>query len=125
MAITPWLHYADHPVAPTCRSPTGSNMPVGDTVPFFVRGHRRWSRKRLPTRWSSVRGTPSAPGMEPISPKTKFRHPAPSGNSLYQDVVFSVPTSLDLNHATLQIHYYNYQKEISLSVLSAGHHQRQ
>ena len=30
MAITPWLHYADHPLAPTCRSRPGSNMPVGD-----------------------------------------------------------------------------------------------
>jgi hypothetical protein len=31
MAITPWLHYADHPLAPTCRSPPGSYMPIGDT----------------------------------------------------------------------------------------------
>lgn len=30
MAITPWLHYADHPLAPICRSRSGSNMPVGD-----------------------------------------------------------------------------------------------
>jgi DNA recombination protein RmuC len=39
MAITPWLHYADHPLAPTCRSPSGSNMPVGDTstLLFVVR----------------------------------------------------------------------------------------
>ena len=32
MAITPWLHYADHPLALTCRSPPGSNMPVGDST---------------------------------------------------------------------------------------------
>jgi len=31
MAITPWLHYADHPLAPICRSRPGLNMPVGDT----------------------------------------------------------------------------------------------
>jgi hypothetical protein len=30
MAITPWLHHADHPLAFTCRSPPGSNTPVGD-----------------------------------------------------------------------------------------------
>jgi hypothetical protein len=30
MAITPWLHYADHLLALICRSPPGSNMPVGD-----------------------------------------------------------------------------------------------
>jgi hypothetical protein len=31
MAITPWIHYADLPVAPICRSRPGSNVPVGDT----------------------------------------------------------------------------------------------
>jgi len=31
MPITPWLHYADHPLASICRSRPGSNMPVGDT----------------------------------------------------------------------------------------------
>jgi hypothetical protein len=31
MAITPWIHYADLPVAPICRSRPGSNMPVGDS----------------------------------------------------------------------------------------------
>ena len=30
MAITPWIHYADLPVAPICRSRPGSNVPVGD-----------------------------------------------------------------------------------------------
>jgi len=37
MAITPWLLYADHLLAPTCRSPPGSNTPVGDKwrVPDF------------------------------------------------------------------------------------------
>jgi hypothetical protein len=32
MAITPWLHYADLLLAPTCRSQPGSNMPAGDTL---------------------------------------------------------------------------------------------
>jgi hypothetical protein len=31
MPITPWLYYADPPLAPICRSRAGSNMPVGDT----------------------------------------------------------------------------------------------
>ncbi len=61
--------------------------------------------------------------MEPINPTTKVRHPVPSGNSLNQDVVFSIPTSLDLNRATLQIHYYNYQNEIPLSKFVAEHRQ--
>jgi hypothetical protein len=32
MPIRAWLHYADHPVAPICRSSPGSNMAVGDKV---------------------------------------------------------------------------------------------
>jgi tetratricopeptide (TPR) repeat protein len=35
MAITPWIHYADLPVAPICRSRPGSNVPVGDTRDAF------------------------------------------------------------------------------------------
>jgi len=62
---------------------------------------------------------------EPIIPKTKFHHPVPSGNSLNQDIVFSIPTTLDLNRTTLQIHYYNYQNEIPLSVVAAEHNRRQ
>jgi hypothetical protein len=39
MAITPWLQYADHPLAPTCRSPPGSNMPVGDSAGAALTGN--------------------------------------------------------------------------------------
>jgi hypothetical protein len=31
MPITPWPHYADHPLALMCRSRPGSYMPVGDS----------------------------------------------------------------------------------------------
>lgn len=31
MAITTWLQYADHALAPICRSQRGSNMPIGDS----------------------------------------------------------------------------------------------
>ena len=34
MAITPWIHYADLPVAPICRSRPGSNMPCMDPPPM-------------------------------------------------------------------------------------------
>ena len=61
--------------------------------------------------------TITAAAIAPISPKTKFRHPVPSGNSLNQDIMLSIPTTLDLNRTTLQIHYYNDQKEIPLSGL--------
>ena len=58
----------------------------------------------------------SSPDLEPINPKTRFHHPIPSGNSLTQNVVFSIPTRLSLNHTTLQIHYYNDQNEIPLNL---------
>jgi hypothetical protein len=45
--------------------------------------------------------------LEPITPKTKFRHPVPSGNSVNQDVVFNIPSSLDLSRTALQIRYQN------------------
>jgi hypothetical protein len=32
MAITPWLHYADPTLAPLCRSPCGSNVPISDST---------------------------------------------------------------------------------------------
>ena len=39
MAITPWLHHADHPLAPICRSRRGSNMAIGDTRYQTLCGH--------------------------------------------------------------------------------------
>ena len=57
-----------------------------------------------------------SPGLQPISPSTSFRLPIPSGESRNQDVVFNIPQALDLNRATLQIHYYNNQSEIPLSL---------
>jgi hypothetical protein len=53
-------------------------------------------------------------GLKPISPSTPFRLPVPSGSTRDQEIVFSIPPSLNLNHATLRIHYYNYQGEIAL-----------
>jgi len=32
MAITMWIHYADHALAPMCRSRRGSNMPIADIL---------------------------------------------------------------------------------------------
>ena len=57
-----------------------------------------------------------SPGLQPINPSTSFRLPIPSGESRNQDVVFNIPQGLDLNRATLQIHYYNNQSEIPLSL---------
>jgi transposase len=36
MAITPWLLYADHLLAPTCRSPPASITPVGDSIEAII-----------------------------------------------------------------------------------------
>ena len=57
-----------------------------------------------------------SPGLQPINPSTSFRLPIPSGESRNQDIVFNIPRGLDLNQATLQIHYYNNQSEIPLSL---------
>jgi hypothetical protein len=43
MPITPWLHYADPPLAPICRSRAGSDMPVGDSPRERARRGRRLS----------------------------------------------------------------------------------
>lgn len=53
-------------------------------------------------------------GLRPINPSTPFRFPVPSGSTRDQEIVFSIPPSLNLNHAALRIHYYNYQGEIPL-----------
>ena len=54
-------------------------------------------------------------GLQPIKPSTPFRFPVPSGTTRDQEIVFGIPPGLDLNHATLRIHYYNYQGEIPLN----------
>jgi hypothetical protein len=58
----------------------------------------------------------SSPGLQPIAPSASFRLPIPSGESRNQDIVFRIPPDLDLNKATLRIHYYNYQSEIPLNL---------
>ena len=56
------------------------------------------------------------PGLQPIAPSTAFRRPIPSGESRNQEIVFSIPQGLNLNDATLRIHYYNYESEIPLNL---------
>ena len=55
-----------------------------------------------------------SPGLQPIAPSTSFRLPIPSGNSRSQDIAFSIPHGLNLNNATLRIHYYFHESEIPL-----------
>lgn len=57
-----------------------------------------------------------SPGLQPIAPSAPFRLPIPSGNSRNQDIVFNIPQGLNLNSATLRIHYYYYENEIPLKV---------
>jgi hypothetical protein len=47
MAITPWLHYADPTLAPLCRSPRGSNVPISDTYQLstFCQIYREWAKR--------------------------------------------------------------------------------
>lgn len=57
-----------------------------------------------------------SPGQQPITPSSPFRLPIPSGNSRNQNIAFNIPSSLHLEDASLQIHYYNYQGEIPLNL---------
>lgn len=57
------------------------------------------------------------PGLPPIKPSTPFRLPLHSGNSRNQDIAFRLPPGFPLKDATLQIHYYNYEHEVPLSLI--------
>jgi hypothetical protein len=61
-------------------------------------------------------------GAEPINPAHAFSHPVPAGGSQEEDIVFIVPSTLNLDHAALRIHYYNDQKEILLGKRVTVHH---
>ena len=58
------------------------------------------------------------PGLEPIALEHPFSHPVPAGNTQEQDIAFTVPANLNLDHAVLRIHFYNEQKDIPLGLIS-------
>jgi hypothetical protein len=60
----------------------------------------------------------SSPDMQPIKPNAPFRSPIPSGNSRNREIGFNVPPTLNLDRASLRIHYYNYENEIPLNTLA-------
>ena len=66
MAITPWLHYADHPLAPICRSRHGANMVVGDNC-----GGRRLRRLAVRVQ-ESPNGDQSEGGLRHPSAHREF-----------------------------------------------------
>ena len=57
-----------------------------------------------------------APGQAPILPRDSFSHPVAAGNSREDDIVFTVPSTLDPNHSTLNISYFNEAKTIPLDL---------
>jgi len=61
-------------------------------------------------------------GLTPINPEHPFSYPTQAGDSREEDVVFIVPSSLDLDRAVLRIHYYSDGKEIPLRNRIALHH---
>jgi CBS domain-containing protein len=46
-----------------------------------------------------------------------FSYPVPAGTSREEDIVFVIPSNLNLDRAVLRIHYYNERKEIPLASL--------
>jgi hypothetical protein len=59
------------------------------------------------------------PGEQPIYPRQEFSHPVSAGNTREEDIVFAIPSSLNLDHGTLRVQYFNESKEIPLN-LSPG-----
>jgi hypothetical protein len=57
------------------------------------------------------------PDLEPITPEHSFSHPVPAGESREEDLVFTIPSKVDLNEAVLRIHYYNELREIPLNLM--------
>ena len=56
------------------------------------------------------------PGLpQPVSPSVAFHLRIPSGESRDQEVAFNIPSGLSVDHATLRIHYYNYESELPLT----------
>ena len=74
----------------------------------------------LVTPFQSVMLDVYTPGLEPIAPEHPFSHPVPAGNTRDEDIAFTVPASLNLDHAALRIHFYNEQKDIPLGLLPRG-----
>lgn len=54
--------------------------------------------------------------LAPISPEHPFSYPVSAGNTRDEDIVFLIPSDLDLNHTVLRIHFYNELKEIPLNL---------
>jgi hypothetical protein len=55
-------------------------------------------------------------GQEPIRPQHEFSHPVPAKDHWDEDVVFTIPSSVNLAHAALRIEYYPETKEIRLDL---------
>jgi hypothetical protein len=55
-------------------------------------------------------------GQDPIHPQHAFSHPVAAGNSREEDLTFTIPPSLSLDHSTLRIQYFNEMKEIPLNL---------
>jgi hypothetical protein len=55
-------------------------------------------------------------GQDPIHPQHDFSHPVAAGDSREEDITFTIPPSLSLDHSTLRIQYFNEMKEIPLNL---------
>jgi hypothetical protein len=55
------------------------------------------------------------PSQDPIHPQHAFSHPVAAGNSREEDIAFTIPSTLTLDHGTLRIQDFNEMKEIPLN----------
>ena len=68
----------------------------------------------LVTPYQSAMLEVRVPGEAPIQPQESFSRPVAAGNSREDEITFTIPPGLSLDHSTLSIHYYSDAKEIPL-----------
>jgi hypothetical protein len=70
----------------------------------------------LVTPYQSAMLEVRAPGQAPIQPHEFFSHPVAADNSREDEITFTVPSNLDLDHSTLVIHDFIEAKAIPLDL---------
>ena len=90
--------------------------PTSDNLTLHLRVVSR-AMADLVTPFQSAMLEVRVPGLEPTSPEHPFSDPVPAGDTRDEDIAFVVPSTLNLDHAVLRIHYFSELKEIPLVAL--------
>jgi len=124
MPIPLWPQYADHPLAPKCRSRTGSNMPVGDKAGIkYGKMSLMQIREALiagkPTKWRDA-----AKGKNQARPGSKMEAAikivADNPNLPRKAIIARFIDDAGLTKAGANTYYQLVHKKIGSSGLSVG-----